>query len=51
MKEETPWDIITRCFNNKATPNELELLEDWLKNDYNKRLFNEAHQAFSYNFV
>jgi len=46
MKEETPWDIITRCFNNKATPNELELLEDWLKNDYNKRLFNEAHQAF-----
>jgi len=46
MKEETPWNIIARCFNNKATPNELEKLEDWLKDDYNNRLFNEAYLAF-----
>ncbi len=52
MAPKAPWDILFKCFQNHATPEELAEIKDWLGNDIeNLKMLDEIYNIFSISTV
>lgn len=52
MAQKAPWDIFFKCFQNHATPEELDEIKNWLgKDSENQKMLDEIYNIFSISTV